>query len=514
MGKYLYYTWLNLPYAAIDMFQLLLLILSCVALLHITIKSQKSQKHIALIWTGIVIPGYAAIVLACALQYAAYYDLYTEQIMNNMFLYILVWLVDALLQLFSVFLCCLGAVKIFDGNKEKSVFCTVLFFLFLEFVTYFLVDVVYLCIFHKKTQEGSYEQNMVWYLLITAVCLGLFVMIYRLKIKDKLLTVLNTPDLPLKKYTFSPIISIFLFNILIKITKSAGVDIFQEKMTFISVIIFSSIVLIFILLYKDLLLSMRVSGQLAKTEAEIGVAEAIQKNVLPNIFPAFPDRDEFDIYATMTPCLGVGGDFYDFFLTDDDHLAVVMADVSGKGVPAALFMMCARTLINTYSRTGISPSKIMEQVNNRLCDGNDTNMFVTVFLGILNLKTNQFCFTNAGHNFPLVAYDGKNYEYLKTKVNFVMGAMEDTSYSEFEVTLPKGSVIFLYTDGVTEAMNEEEKLYGEERLQSFLNGLEKNISPQKITEQVFDNLKTYVGNAAQADDITMLALKMSDTEDN
>lgn len=508
MGEYFYYTWLNLSYAAVDMFQLLLLMLFCITLLHVTLKTQKTKKQIVLTWACIVIPGYAAIVLISALQYAAYYDLYTEQIMNNMILYILVWLIDVILQLFIVFLCCLGAVQIFDDNKEKSVFCTVLFFLFLEFVTYFLADVVYLCIFHGKTSEGFYEQNMAWYLIITAFCLGLFVMLYQSKIKDKILSVLNTPELPLKKYILSPVISIFLFNILIKITKSAGIDIFDSDMTLISVIIFAAIVLIFIVLYKDLLLSMQVSGQLAKKEAEIGVAEAIQKNILPNIFPAFPDRDEFDIYATMTPCLGVGGDFYDFFLIDDDHLAVVMADVSGKGVPAALFMMCARTLINTYSRTGISPSEIMEQVNNRLCDGNDSNMFVTVFLGILDLKTNQFCFANAGHNFPLVAYDGKNYEYLKTKINLVMGAMEEIPYREFEVTLPKGAAIFLYTDGVTEALNEQEELYGEERLHNLLNRLEENITPQKIVEQVFEDIKIYAGSADQADDITMLALRV------
>lgn len=508
MSEYLYYTWLNLPYAMIDMFQLLLLMVFCIVLIHMTLKTQKPVRQTIGIWAGIVIIAYAAIVLISALQYAAYYDLYTDRIMNNTVLYILVWLIDVLLQLLIVFLCCLGAVRIFDENKEKSVFCIVLFFLFLEFITNFFVDVVYICIFHGKVTDGVYEQNMGWYLLITTICLGLFVLFYQSRIKDRLLAVLNTPELPLKKYVLSPVVSIFLFNILIKITKSAGINIFHKDMTLISVIIFSAIVVMFIVLYKDLLFSMSISGKLAKTEAEIEVAETIQKNILPNIFPAFPDREEFDIYATMTPCLGVGGDFYDFFLIDEDHLAVVMADVSGKGVPAALFMMCARTLINTYSRTGISPSEIMEQVNNRLCDGNDSNMFVTVFLGILDIKTNEFCFANAGHNFPLVAYDGKNYEYLKTKVNLVMGAMEDIPYREFEVTLPKGAVIYLYTDGVTEALNEKEELYGEERLQDLLNHLEDNIYPQQIVERVFDDIRFFAGDAEQADDITMLALRI------
>ena len=204
-----------------------------------------------------------------------------------------------------------------------------------------------------------------------------------------------------------------------------------------------------------------VTAEKERIGAELNVATQIQADMLPRIFPPFPERDEFDIYATMTPAREVGGDFYDFFLVDQDHLAVVIADVSGKGVPAALFMVIAKTLIKNHAQAGMDPSCVFETVNNQLCENNESGMFVTAFLGVLEISTGRFTYVNAGHNPPLVALEAQPYHWLPSKRGFVLAGMEDVHYQQQEIIFHPGDCIFLYTDGVTEALNPNNVLYSE-----------------------------------------------------
>jgi sigma-B regulation protein RsbU (phosphoserine phosphatase) len=186
-------------------------------------------------------------------------------------------------------------------------------------------------------------------------------------------------------------------------------------------------------------------------------------------FPAFPEREEFDIYATMQPAKEVGGDFYDFFLIDSDHLALVIADVSGKGVPAALFMVIAKTLIKNQTLAGMEPADVFTAVNTQLCENNDAGMFVTGWMGILEISTGRFTYANAGHNPPLIRKKDGEYEYLKARAGLVLAGMEGIRYRQYEIMLEPGDGLYLYTDGVTEATNEENTLYGEDRLRDILN---------------------------------------------
>ena len=251
--------------------------------------------------------------------------------------------------------------------------------------------------------------------------------------------------------------------------------------------------------------SARERAEKERIGAELNVATQIQSSMLPCIFPAFPDRPEFDIYASMQPAKEVGGDFYDFFLLDNDTLAIVMADVSGKGVPAALFMVIAKTLIKNNAQYGKSPKEVFETVNGLLCENNEAGMFVTAILGYLDIPTGRFTFVNAGHNPPLLGVNG-GFEWVKAKAGLVLAGMEDTFYRENEIMLRPGDELFLYTDGVTEAVNNKYELFGEPRLLETA----KNHAGQPLREftvSIKRAIDEFADGAEQADDITMLVLR-------
>ena len=248
-----------------------------------------------------------------------------------------------------------------------------------------------------------------------------------------------------------------------------------------------------------------VTAEKERIGAELNVATQIQADMLPRIFPAFPERPEFDIYATMTPAKEVGGDFYDFFLVDDDHLAVVIADVSGKGVPAALFMVIAKTLIKNHAQNRETPADVFTHANEQLCEGNDAGLFVTAWMGILEISTGKFTYVNAGHNPPLLKRAGEQFEWLKSRPGFVLAGMEGVRYRENTMQLEPGDCLYLYTDGVTEATSGAQELFGEERLQTALND-DPNLPVEELLPKIKGSIDAFVGDADQFDDITMLGL--------
>lgn len=249
-----------------------------------------------------------------------------------------------------------------------------------------------------------------------------------------------------------------------------------------------------------------VTSEKERIGAELDIATHIQSSMLPCIFPAFPERQEFDIYAQMTPAKEVGGDFYDFFMVDDRHIAIVMADVSGKGVPAALFMVIAKTLIKDHTVSGTDLGEVFTKVNNILCESNSEGLFVTAFEGVLDLATGDFAFVNAGHEIPYICKKESEFEPYKIKPGFVLAGMENMKYSSGKITLDIGDKIFQYTDGVTEAVNTKNELYGSEHLGAVLNKSSQK-TPCEIIGDVKNDIDIFVGEADQFDDITMLCLE-------
>ena len=243
-----------------------------------------------------------------------------------------------------------------------------------------------------------------------------------------------------------------------------------------------------------------------RIDAELAFAKAIQHAALPSVFPPYPGRHEFEIYATMYTAKEVGGDFYDFYFIDDENLAFLMADVSGKGIPAAMFMMTSKTIIKSCAESGMSVEEVFTVANEKLCEGNDAGMFVTAWMGILNTKTGKVLFSNAGHNPPLVKHADGTYEYLKSRPSLFLASMEGIKYRKNELELAPGDAIYLYTDGVTEATDANDGLYGENRLHAILEKY-KDASPKVICDEVKHDVDAFVGEAPQFDDITMLALR-------
>ena len=257
-----------------------------------------------------------------------------------------------------------------------------------------------------------------------------------------------------------------------------------------------SIILIFAFLFSD------NERDLYTTNKELSLATNIQKHMLPSIFPAFPERKEFDVYASMSPAKEVGGDFYDFFLIDDDHLGLVMADVSDKGVPAALFMMASKIIVQNYAMMGKSPGEVLTLVNKQICTNNQDEMFVTIWLGILDIKTGVLKACNAGHEKPLITNKDGKFEMIQDVNNFVVGWYKGIQYKEYEIKLEKGSKIFLYTDGVPEANSGTEQ-FTRERMVETINKYCKN-SPEEIVKNMKQDIDLFVGTHTQFDDITML----------
>lgn len=250
-----------------------------------------------------------------------------------------------------------------------------------------------------------------------------------------------------------------------------------------------------------------VTAEKERIGAELNVATQIQSSMLPCIFPAFPDRDELDIYATMTPAKEVGGDFYDFFMVDERHVAIVIADVSGKGVPAALFMVIGKTLIKDHTQPGRDLGEVFTEVNNILCESNDNGMFITAFEGVLDLVTGEFRYANAGHEMPFIYRKEGGYEAYKIRPGFVLAGMENIKYKEQKIQLNIGDKIFQYTDGVTEATDKDNQLYGMDRLHKVLNEKCLDCNPEQTLKLVKEDIDAFVGDNDQFDDITMLCLE-------
>lgn len=252
-----------------------------------------------------------------------------------------------------------------------------------------------------------------------------------------------------------------------------------------------------------------ITAEKERIGAELSLASTIQENSVPNIFPPFPERTDFDIYASMTPAKEVGGDFYNFFLIDEDHLAMVIGDVSGKGIPAALFMMVTNILISDRAHMGGTPAEILSFVNHNLCEHNKADMFVTIWLGILELSTGMLTASNAGHEYPVFKHPGVGFELLKDKHGMALGALDAAKYKDYTVHLEPGTKLFIYTDGVPEATNGENQMFGMQRMIDALNEASEE-TPEGVLKNIRRAVDEFVQGAEQFDDLTMLCMEFKE----
>ena len=251
-----------------------------------------------------------------------------------------------------------------------------------------------------------------------------------------------------------------------------------------------------------------ITAEKERVGAELSLAQRIQESMLPNVFPPFPERSEIDIYASMDPAKEVGGDFYDYFFIDDDHLGLVIADVSGKGIGAALFMTICMITLKNFATQDLPPAEVLRKANEMICANNSADMFVTVWIGVLELSTGRLTAANAGHEYPIVKLPGGAYEIVKDKHGFVVGGLEDETYENYELLLQPGSKLFLYTDGLPEAKGpgETTDMFGMDRLLAALNA-DPDADPQQTLSNMNGAVAAFVQDEEQFDDLTMLCLE-------
>ena len=349
--------------------------------------------------------------------------------------------------------------------------------------------------------------NILLFIGIKFVVYTIIFILYRKYMRDRVREILLMAGDSIKTYLVVPAVSVVGFYIINLITNNTGIV--PTNSWFLP--LYLTICLIFVVEYIQIFKSVRLTAEKMQSEkekerigAELNVATQIQADMLPRIFPAFPDRNEFNLYASMTPAKEVGGDFYDFFLIDDDHIGLVMADVSGKGVPAALFMVIAKTLIKNRAQMGGGPAEILKFVNEQLCEGNEAELFVTVWLAIIEISTGKGLAANAGHEHPVICRKDGRFELVEYRHSPAVATMEGIRFREHSFEMYPGDKLFVYTDGVAEATDANDELYGTDRMLDALNS-DLEASPQEVLENVHKSIREFVGEAPQFDDITMLS---------
>lgn len=401
-----------------------------------------------------------------------------------------------------------GGIWLYRQERSAKAFAALLTGLGATFIYCYLYALVKIPFQRGDAKELAFDPPQIWLaLLLLGICLGVCFWLYRNFLCRRLKKLMDTPDGRMDGFVKVPFLSavVFAVQLAVLFTFYMSPDSTDMENRFIFIVVTGCLLFAYILMYWSIFRGIALSTEAMKTRAELSVAANIQVNMLPCIFPAFPERPEFDIYAAMTPAKEVGGDFYDFFLVDSDHLAIVIADVSGKGISAALFMVIAKTLIKDNTQAGTEPAQVFTKVNRQLCEANDEGMFVTAWMGMLEISSGHMLFANAGHNPPLLHQANGTWEYLKQRSGFVLAGMEDIRYKSGELQLNPGDTLYLYTDGVTEATNSTEVLYGETRLQDSLNAAAYE-TPEQLLTFIKGEVDAFVGEAPQFDDITMLAL--------
>lgn len=400
---------------------------------------------------------------------------------------------------------CIVVDILYEGSRSAKLFVSLISCLIANVTTFMFCGTTDTLLAGRLglIKESPYEvSNILFFIGLKLVFYTAAYLLYKKLLRGKLCDMIQALGGKMKDYVLAPLISVIGFYVINLFTNQNGI--FPSHFWFFP--LYLTVCVIFIVEFVLIINSVMQTAAAMKNEAELSVATNIQHSMLPCIFPAFPERQEFDVYATMNPAKEVGGDFYDFFMVDDRHLAIVIADVSGKGIPAALFMVIGKTLIKDHTQPGRDLGEVFAEVNNLLCESNSEGLFITAFEGVLDLVTGEFVFVNAGHEAPYIAKKGKEFEMHSIRPGFVLAGMEDIRYRAGSMMLEEGDKLFQYTDGVTEATDAHNELYGKERLQKILASC-SDLGPADILPAVKDDIEQFVGAAPQFDDITMLCLE-------
>ncbi len=483
-------------------------------MLSVTLKTQRSKKQMMLLWFCVAACSFLAGVLSnFAISQAGNIVMSaaseTKEMWRLQMLYLLISIMNVLNGSVAPVIFCAAAVRIYEGKRNIKIFVSVLFMLIFFSVFYVFKQIMY-TLFSTGADESFMlripPDYVVRFLIDCAGLAALFV-IYRYLFKDRLVHILELAQEQICQIVQVPVMSCVLFMIAIYILDTYGITLMSiDPGSFlVALIIISCLLVIYLLMFWSIFRAILASASSAKVKAELDVASKIQLSTLPASFGIGKEKG-VDIFADMHPAKEVGGDFYDFFFVDEEHLAVLIADVSGKGVPAALFMMGGSTMIRSQLLLGLDPSEILKRSNNELAENNKEGMFITAFLGILDVRNGHFSYSNAGHNVPFICHADGEVKPLPIRHGFVLAGMKNIRYRMQEMDFAPGDKLVLYTDGVTEATNAANDMYEEKRLTEVL---EKSINEdvEQTVHAISESIDMFVDGAEQADDITMVILK-------
>lgn len=483
-------------------------------MLSLTLKARKGRKRSILLWFCVMLLAFLAGILSrFAVSQVGGLIMETasgiEELWKVQMCYSLISILNVLEGSVAAIILCVSTVWICEGKRNIKIFVSVLFMLLFSSVFYLFKQIMY-SLFSTGIDEISLLRNTPHYgmrLLIDCTGLAILFAIYRYFFREKLVHILELAEEQICQIVLVPALSYVLFLAARYTLDTYGITLLSvDPGSFLmALIIIICLLAIYLLMFWSIFRAILASASSAKVKAELDVASKIQLSALPTSFDIGKEKG-VDIFANMHPAKEVGGDFYDFFFVDEDHLAVLIADVSGKGVPAALFMMGGRAMIRNQLMLGLDPSEILKRSNNELAENNKEGMFITAFLGILNVKNGHFSYSNAGHNVPFICHANGKVEPVAVRHGFVLAGMKNIRYRRQEMDFLPGDKLVLYTDGVTEAANAVYDMYEEKRLTEVL---EKSINKdvEQTVHAISKSIDTFVDGAEQADDITMVILK-------
>lgn len=484
-------------------------------MLSMTLKAREDRKKTILRWLCVIICSFFSGTLIyfgitklnpwCMKFISESDELWRQYLINS-----LLTVINVLQGIVLAVIPCVGAVWIYKEKRGVKIFVSVLFMLVHSSVFYVYKQAMYriLCLGVINEEFMMRElPNDGTGLPVDFVGVVILLVVYRYWFRDKLVGFLEISEEQVCQIILVPVMSYVLFLIMRYTLDTYGITLLSMRAAsfLMALIVIVTLLLIYLLMFWAIFRGILVSASSAKVKAELDVASKIQLSALPVSFDIGKEKG-VDIFADMHPAKEVGGDFYDFFFIDEDHLAVLIADVSGKGFPAALFMMGGRAMIRNQLLLGLDPSAILERSNNELVENNKEGMFITAFLGILDVTNGHFSYSNAGHNVPFICHAGGEVEPIPVRPGFVLAGMENIRYCTQEMDFVPGDKLILYTDGVTEATNAVYEMYEEKRLTEILEkGVQLDV--EQTVRSISSSIDEFVNGADQADDITIVVVK-------
>lgn len=494
----------------LDDIYLITLFLSMILMLHGTIAPKQSAGKTVIGWIMIILCLYVANRGLYAAQYSLFY-MNEEFFGSHYFLYNLFYGFGIWSYLVQMALLLAGTRLLYRSNFALNFFACALIYMYTSLFADYIMPLLLVAVNPVVGESGYYINFEIGGgRLYPVIGLGIALILYlgyRLLIRKHVKLLLMLPEKQLRKLNIIPALSYIAYSFIYLVLSFVNVYPSLPDKAIYFILIFATIILIFVLMYVALFYGIFSTIKTARVQTELEIASNIQSENLPPLYPEFIDRNRVEINTCWQPAKEVCGDFYDYFMINSEQLAIVIADVSGKGLPASLFMMKTKTLIKECTANCRGADEVFRKVNLQLTESNKTRMFATAFMGILNLSTGEFTYSNAGHTYPLLK-NKEEFVPLISKTDIALGGSEKANYHSEKISLDKGAQLFLYTDGISEATNGKGEFYGTDRLLKVLNSpSDCCLSVIDIIRCVKENLTGFIGKSEQADDITMTAIE-------